>query len=149
MNACSDKTRINIRVFKKAQQVLQPQDSASSPVNLVLSQLSVFDQRDDGALKEVIGEIVELHVDARIYGLPDRVFRRARDVMSGLEEPDRSKIRNDDAIESPFVAQNISEEPFVGSAWYAVEFGVGGHGPHCSAELERLFKDNKVVLPDG
>ena len=85
---------------------------------------------DERLLKDIVVEIVKLHVDARPDRHAHRILGRCSDVMDIVETPNRAQIGEHETLKSPLIAQNLLQQKRVGRDRDAIDLVIGSHRAH-------------------
>ena len=123
---------IYVGVIEQTELILNSQDGQYGGVDLLFRQLAIGDE-----LGEVvgIGEARHVHVDAGSQSLEGRI-RVILGIAVGYETADGHSVRHNEALESPFPAQYVRQQPVIAAGGHVVQVHVGRHKmptPCCSA----------------
>lgn len=109
--------RVGIEHSQSNARLEEPRDGA---VDVGLGQQAAFDGADERAVL-----VAAVEVGAGLDGIGRGLFERSGGVVVVEDVADGAAVRGDVAVEVPFVAQDVLEQPRVGAAGQTVRAVVG------------------------
>src|SRR5882757_771803 len=104
---------VNERMIKEAECKLDPKNRAHSAIQIRLRQRAFADALDQRLLKDIVREVVELHVHAGADGEARGVLGRCGYMMHGVKTLDGPEVGENEALEPPLVPKNCLEQEWV------------------------------------
>ena len=87
-----------------------------------------------------VGLAGHVHVEAGADGLVGRVCRVLGKAVC-LQALDGKCVRDDEAFEAPFLAQDVSEQPVIAGGWDVIQIHVCAHEASCAGFFGRVEGD--------
>ncbi len=128
---------VDKRMIEEAKSKLDAKDRAHRAIQIRLRQRAFVHAIDQRLLKDIVSEVVKLHVDAGTDGHTRGIFGRRSHMMHRVKTLDGAQVGENEALEAPFVAKNRLKQERVCCDRDAIDLVISSHGGHRVAFTKR------------
>src|ERR1039458_9386366 len=122
--------RVYIGMVKQPKGKLHAQYRCDCTVKVFLRECAFMHAIDEGLLKYVVIEVIELHVNARSNRHANRFLGRNGYTVCAVQTFDGSQIGEDEPLEIPLLTQNCFEQKRVCGDRDAIDLVIRSHHTH-------------------